>query len=159
MGATLRPQAASEHAVRLFDSGFNCAESAVTAVLEAIGRDASHAQRMATAFGAGLARRGGACGAVSGAAMALSSLLGRSDPQDDEGKERVYAAVLALAARIEAVHGSVECRRLTGLDFNDPESHETFKVSVRADVCVKVLSLAVATALELLASAPAAAKS
>jgi C_GCAxxG_C_C family probable redox protein len=126
----------------------------VTALLAATGRDPRDAQRLATAFGAGLARRGGVCGALTGAAMALSTLLGRSDPEDDEGKERVYAAVIELSRRLEAAHGTVECRRLTGLDFNDPGSHETLKASVKANVCVPVLRLVVTTALELAAQRP-----
>ena len=44
-----------DHAVSLFDPGFNCAGSAVIALLSAKGRDTAQAQRMATAFGAGLA--------------------------------------------------------------------------------------------------------
>jgi C_GCAxxG_C_C family probable redox protein len=141
-------ESAKDHAVALFDAGYNCAESAVMALLAAAGRDAREAQRLATAFGGGLARRGGVCGAVSGAAMALSAMLGRSDPKDREGKERVYAAVTALVRGIEEAHGSVECRRLTGLDWSDPSSDEVFKATVKHQVCIPVLRLAVALALE-----------
>ena len=141
---------AAEHAAELFGRGFNCAESAVIAVLTAASHDAVEAQRVATAFGGGLARRGGVCGALSGSAMALSTLLGRSDPDDGEGKDRVYAAVTELFARVQAAHGAVDCRQLTGLDLTDPASSGAFKARVHANVCVPVLRLAVTTAAELL---------
>jgi C_GCAxxG_C_C family probable redox protein len=140
-----------EHAVALFGQGFNCAESAVTALLDVADRSSREAQRLATAFGGGLARRGLVCGALSGSAMALSTVLGRSDPTDGDGKERAYAAVNELLRAVEAAHGAVDCRHLTGLDLNDPASDEAFKRDVKARVCVPVLRLAVATALKLMA--------
>ena len=53
--------------------------------------------------------------------------------------------------RVEAAHGAVECRRLTGLDLDDPASAEEFKTRVHAGVCVPVLRLAVTTAVGLVA--------
>ncbi len=150
-----------DHAVALFEGNFNCAESTVTALLTAARRDPAEAQRLATAFGGGLARRGTVCGALTGAAMALSSLLGRTDAADTDGKERAYAVVAELLRRVETSTGAIECRTLTGLDFNDPTSHEAFKASVKARVCVPMLRLVVGTALELVAAArtPATARS
>lgn len=152
-------ESAGDRAVALFGAGFNCAESTVAALLVAAGRPPGDAQRLATAFGGGLARRGGVCGALAGAAMALSTLLGRRDAEDTDGKDRVYAAVERLLQRFETAQGSIMCRELTGLDFHDPASHEVFKASVKGAVCVPAIRLVVRAALDELATVPKAASS
>ena len=63
-----------ERAVQFFKSGYNCAESVLKAVAEAIGTDTGDSQRFATAFGGGVARQGYTCGCLTGAAMAVGML-------------------------------------------------------------------------------------
>lgn len=131
-----------EAAVGHFVGGYNCAESALLALGGGQARVQGELHRLATAFGGGTARRGMLCGAVAGAAMALGLHLGRSLPEDSEGKDRVYQAVEELMAAVEARFGSVQCRQLTGLDFHDPASHDAF-CPVKEKVCIPLLRFVV----------------
>jgi len=142
-----------EHAVEVFDQGFNCAESVLTALCTAAGRDVGDLRRLATPFGAGMARRGTVCGCLSGAAMAIGLLAGRSTPEDAEGKERAYGMVERLLGLFERTYGSTECRTLTGLDFHDPAAVERFSEEARGRVCVPAMRFAVENALSELRAA------
>jgi C_GCAxxG_C_C family probable redox protein len=148
---TLDPETAGRLASDLFTQGFNCAEAVVQGLLWDDEGASVAGQRMATAFGGGIARRGGTCGALQGAAMAIGFLAGRERPDDDEGKDRVYALVGALFERVLASRGSVECRVLTGLDFAVPESHDIFDAEVKDRVCVPLVREVARLAAEALA--------
>ena len=138
-GRILDPEIAGRLAAELFERGFSCAESVVQALLWDDEEASAAGQRMATAFGGGTARRGGTCGALHGAAMAIGYLAGRTSPDDAEGKDRVYALVGELFERVLADHGTTECRVLTGLDFAAPESHDIFDAEVKDRVCVPLV--------------------
>ncbi|MCU0290730.1 MAG: C-GCAxxG-C-C family protein [Thermoanaerobaculaceae bacterium] len=140
-----------ETAVGHFVGGYNCAESALLALGGGQARVQGELQRLATAFGGGTARRGLLCGAVAGAAMAVGLHLGRSTPEDAEGKDRVYQAVEELMAAVEARFGSVQCRQLTGVDFREPGSHDAF-CPVKEKVCIPLLRFVVETAARRLGS-------
>ncbi|RPH29775.1 C_GCAxxG_C_C family protein [bacterium] len=109
-----------ERAVQFFKSGYNCAESVLKAVAETAETGIDNPQRFATAFGGGIARQGYVCGCLSGAAMAVGLLAGRSAPDDVAGKERVYAAVARLFEKFKAQAGAVDCRDISGLKFDQP---------------------------------------
>jgi C_GCAxxG_C_C family probable redox protein len=134
-----RRESRSEIAARHFDAGFNCAESINLAFLPA-GDDAARAAQMgATAFGGGIVRRGLTCGALTGAAMVIGRKLGRNTPADTEGKDRVYRVVESILADFEARYGTLECRALTNLDFNQPHEPDVSK-RVHAEVCAPIVS-------------------
>ena len=109
-----------ERAVRFFNSGYNCAESVLKAVAESIGTDIGDVQRVATAFGGGIARQGYTCGCLSGAAMAVGLLAGRTSPEDLPGKERVYETVVRLFEKFKKQAGAESCREISGLTFDQP---------------------------------------
>ena len=109
-----------ERATRYFKSGYNCAESVLKAVAESFDPVIDNPQRLATAFGGGIARQGYVCGCLSGASMAVSLLAGRTAPDDLAGKERVYAAVTNLFEKFKAHAGFLECRDISGLKFDLP---------------------------------------
>lgn len=137
-----------EHAVALFDQGFNCAESVLSALCSASGYEIGHQRRLATPFGSGISRRGTVCGCLSGAAMAIGLVAGRSEPADVEGKDRAYGMVERLMELFGRQFGSIECRTLTGLDFHDPGAVERFRADARDRVCVPAIRFTVERALE-----------
>lgn len=143
---------AGDVAVRLFESGFNCAESAAQALLPS----SQHREallRTATGFGGGIARHGLTCGAISGCALAAGFLLGRTEATDTEGKERAYRVIDAVIRRFEERYGTLECRSLIGFDFIAPHDEEEFNQRIKPMVCVPLLRFAVDVALEELQKA------
>ncbi len=79
------------------------------------------AARIGCAFGGGIARTGGTCGAVSGALMALGLAHGRTRVEDEAARETTYAAARAFLERFRGEHGSDVCRELLGVDIGTPE--------------------------------------
>ena len=140
-------------AVEAFSSGFNCAESVVQALAPRRGSGSDRPRRLATGFGGGVARRGLLCGALSGAVMAVSALAGRSTAEDEAGRDRVYLLVDGVLSRFERRFGSLECRRVTGLDFRLAEDRATFDRRVKDTVCAPLVAFVVRSVLDELGGA------
>ncbi len=110
----------------LFLEGLNCAQAVFSSRASAWGLDAGVALRVASAFGAGMGRKQEVCGAVTGALMALGLEAGYTEASDKAGKERVYLQARTLQDQFTAVHGSVICRDLLGVDLLTPEGQAAF---------------------------------
>lgn len=108
-----------------FREGFSCSQSVFSAFAEEIlGGEA--ALRVASSFGAGMARRGDTCGAVTGALMVLGLLYGRAEADDEDAKELNYLLANRLVDRFEAAAGSRVCRELVGFDPGSDEGRRRF---------------------------------
>jgi len=131
-----------ERAVGYFNSGYNGAESVLKAVVESMDLDMDRPERAATAFGGGIGRQGYVCGCLTGAAMAVGLAIGRTSGSDLAGKTRAYDAVARLFERFNSRAGAVQCRELTGLQFNETTHHQ---------ICCPLVRLAVSMACEEIA--------
>jgi C_GCAxxG_C_C family probable redox protein len=140
------PRDPRDVAVEHFDRGFNCAEAMLLALAPT---DVAEPQRAGAAFGGGIARRGLTCGCLTGCAAALGLRLGRTSPDDTKSKELVYRVVNSVFRRFEEEFGTLECRKLSGLDFNQ-ENPQAELDRVHAEVCTKLVRfVADATLAEL----------
>ena len=111
----------------MFKDGFNCSQAVFSALAPRFGLDRGIAARTACAFGGGMARRGEACGAVTGALMAIGLARGGGRPDQKDEKEAAYAAARELMRRFEERNGSVLCRELLGCRIGTPEGFERAK--------------------------------
>ena len=104
-----------EEAVRLFESGFNCAQSVFGAYADLFGMDKEAALKLTSPMGAGMGRMREVCGTVS--AMALLSGLadGSSDPKDVARQTEIYQRVRDMSDEFAAANGSIICRELLGI--------------------------------------------
>jgi C_GCAxxG_C_C family probable redox protein len=136
-------------AVEQFNRGYNCAEAMLLALLPP---GIAEPQRAGVAFGAGIARRGLTCGCLTGCAVAVGLRLGRTSPNDKESKELVYRVVGNVLRRFEERFGTLECRKLTDMDFNQEYSHEEWEL-VRTNVCTKLVRFVADATLAELAAA------
>ena len=109
-----------EKASELFLQGYNCSQSVFTAFSHRFGIDEETALRISAGLGGGVGRLREVCGAVSGSAMVIGSIVSATQGNDDENKKRNYELVREFAERFTALHGSVVCRDL-------------LKLSVKAD--------------------------
>ena len=98
-----------QRAQALFESGLNCAEAVLTAVLAGQGVvDCAEATRLGTAFGAGVGRsKEELCGALSGGLIALGYLQGRS--HGGEKWDDLARLAAGVRSRFKALHGCTSC--------------------------------------------------
>jgi C_GCAxxG_C_C family probable redox protein len=120
--------AKQDTAMQKFLAGYNCAQSVLYAFGPDLGLDGETALKVATGLGAGMARRGEVCGAVTGGILVLGLKYGRGGQQDRSATEHTYRQTLELMARFEKLHGSCLCRvLLEGCDLRTPEGQQYFK--------------------------------
>ena len=118
----------NEVAMEKFLAGYNCAQSVLYAYGPDLGLDEETALKVATGLGAGIARQGEVCGAITGGILALGLKYGRGGQQDRSAAERTYQKTLELMVRFEQRHGSCLCRVLLGgCDLRTPEGQQYFR--------------------------------
>ena len=120
--------AKTEAAVTKFLCGYNCAQSVLYAFHDELGLDEDQALKIATGFGAGMARKQEVCGAVTGGILVLSLRYGRDSKQDRAATDQTYKRVRELMGQFEAKHGSCICRQLLdGTDLSTETGQRRFK--------------------------------
>jgi C_GCAxxG_C_C family probable redox protein len=108
-------------AVELHGKGCNCAQAVLAVFARDLGLGDEEALRIATAFGGGMGRTDGVCGAVSGACMVLGLRSGMRRPEDKAAKESAYARMQEFSRRFLQRHGDAACTGLLGVNLGTPE--------------------------------------
>lgn len=141
----------------------NCAQCVLGAVKHTLGEGSPISDdifKAATGFAGGVGRSGSACGAVTGAIMAISAYAGRdwSDFQDKEKGGDAYAMSETLVAKFQKEYGSQNCwgihKKLFGRSYNVSIAEE-FEAFVEAggyndENCPRVCSDGASWAIEIL---------
>ncbi len=112
---------AQKQALAYFHRGFNCAQSVFTPFAAQLGLNESSALLVSSAFGAGLGRMRGTCGAFSGLCMVAGFCRGNltGDPAE---KEKIFALTRELAEAFRQEFGTLLCRELLHLNEAAEES-------------------------------------
>jgi C_GCAxxG_C_C family probable redox protein len=112
----------ADQAAALFKEGYSCSQAVCAAFAPTWGLDRESALKVAGGFGGGLGRMGEACGAFTGALMALGLRYASTNPEDKQAKEHVYGLARELAERFQARNdGCIKCRHLLGVDISTPD--------------------------------------
>jgi len=139
---------AVEAARRLFlddRNVYGCAETTFVTLKGAYGLDDPTGAAAAMALNGGVAWSGGACSAITGAALAVGILAERRIDDHRRAKKIARRIVAALMDDFAAAHGTVDCRELVGYDFRAPGGHEAFIASgIWRDRCMGQIEFAVA---------------
>lgn len=106
---------AESKALEYFHKGFNCAQSVFATFADQVGLSEDAALRFSSAFGAGLGRMRGTCGAFSGLCMVAGFCKGNLSGNPDE-KEIIFSLTRQLAEDFKAEFGTLTCRELLHLD-------------------------------------------
>jgi C_GCAxxG_C_C family probable redox protein len=85
------------------------------------GLDRETGLRMAGTFGAGMARTGGTCGAVTGALMVIGLKHAKTQPGDDDSRELTYSLAQEFMDAFTERNKSLLCRELLGVDVSTAE--------------------------------------
>jgi C_GCAxxG_C_C family probable redox protein len=123
----------AEEAVALFQPGFNCAQAVLSVFAPDFGLGRDMARWISQGFGAGIARTGDICGALSGAIMVIGLHYGGIRADDAAVKEKTYAVVAEFLREFKTLHGSVACTNLLGYNLSDPQQFaeaKTHKVAM-----------------------------
>jgi C_GCAxxG_C_C family probable redox protein len=105
----------SKEAENNFLAGMNCAQAVLCAFSDRCGLDRETAMKLASGFGAGIARQREVCGAVSGMCMAAGLIRGPGENTGKDAKDAHYAFIRELCDAFRAETGSIICRELLGL--------------------------------------------
>jgi len=126
----------SEKAIALFDQGFNCSQSVLTAFSEEFSLSEDDCLKISCAFGGGMGRQQLTCGAVTGALMVLGLHFGRAKGDDISRKITTYEKAVEFFESFKDLNGAADCKELLqGLDMHNPadlkkiESLGLFKTS------------------------------
>lgn len=137
----------NERAMSKFMGGYNCAQSVFSAFCEDLGIDQDAALKMACGFGAGMARKGEVCGAVTGGILALGARYGRGENDDRTATEMTYAKTRQLMDQFAARHGSCLCKALlNGADLTMEDGQKSFREN---DLLNRVCKPCVQSAVEI----------
>ena len=133
-----------------FAKKYNCSQSTFAPFAKYFGLDVDVAFKIATPFGGGFGHMREACGAVSGALMALGVAKGNAVP-DREKKHVCYHMAAEFQNRFKAEHGSLRCPNLLGLYLGDPvQLQEARDRGLFAEVCPTYIETAVRLMVDIL---------
>ena len=102
----------SEEAVAMMAAGFNCAQSVLNVFCADLNFDKETAMKLATGFGAGMARKQEVCGAITGGILAIGLKCGRGLADERSATESTYLLVGKFMERFSDKYGSCLCRVL-----------------------------------------------
>ena len=111
----------ADAAVELHGRGCNCAQAVLAVFASDLGMAQEEALRIASAFGAGMARTDGTCGTVTGACMVLGLRSDMRRPEDKSAKDTAYARMQEFDRRFRARHGDRSCTGLLGVNLSIPD--------------------------------------
>jgi C_GCAxxG_C_C family probable redox protein len=145
-------QRAVERARALFAvEGYNCTMAVMSALLEMAGVDPTEHLALAAPFGAGIARAGLTCGALTGAVLALGMLKGPKVYNGREAKETAYRLCAPVVKTFEKRMGSALCADITGVDIATPEGRERMReLGILETKCFPAVELAARLGAEVI---------
>lgn len=103
----------TDRAVKLFNSGYNCAQATLCAFAGRIPVGEAMLRRVASDFGGGMSGTRETCGAVTGMLMALGLLKGYDDVSDAALKQKLYAEGRELMDSFKTEFGTLNCAELS----------------------------------------------
>jgi C_GCAxxG_C_C family probable redox protein len=105
---------------------YGCAETTFVVLKGAYGLEDPMDSAAAMALNGGIAYGGGACGAVTGAALAIGILAERRIEDHGQAKRAARELTSRLMDAFRAEHGALDCRDLIGYDLRAPGAHDAF---------------------------------
>jgi C_GCAxxG_C_C family probable redox protein len=139
-------------AAAMVAGSWNCAQAVLGVFCSELNIDRETAMKLASGFGAGMARKQEVCGAVSGAIMAVGLRHGQARDGDKTAKENAYRLSREVMDRFQAEFGSCLCRDLLpGLDLATEAGHQRYQAEGCSEkVCQPCVRFAVRVLEEIL---------
>lgn len=129
-----------ENSIKLFNSGYNCAQSVLISFTDFLIIDKETAKNVASGFGAGMGRLQGTCGAITAAYMVFGLFNNIKFNDNTEKNENTYQIIQQFDREFKQLNGSTECRLLINCDLNTKKGKEKFKEqNLKKSVCEKCI--------------------
>lgn len=119
---TINVEERAQRARKLFESGYNCAQSVAITYSDQSLTDPQIIEKATLAFGGGLGRQREVCGTVSGASMILGIM--ESNIGGAQTKSRAYKMIQELSRQFSTENGSIVCRELLALGLGEDSGSE-----------------------------------
>lgn len=134
----------AEKARELFLQGYNCAQATFGAFAEDYGIDLNTAVTLSAGLGGGIGRLREACGAVTGATLAVSLAMGSFDLNNPQAKTRVYEEVRRVVELFEKETGTIVCADMLGVArrTESPRAEERTSEYYRKRPCAELVYIA-----------------
>lgn len=131
-----------EQALKLFNNGYNCAQSVLIPFSDQINIDVEVAKAISSPFGGGMGRLQRTCGAVTGA-FSVIGMLNKEIPDSDK-KITNYEAVQKFETIFREKHGTSLCREILNCDLSTEEGKNKFEEeNLRKNICEKCIESAI----------------
>ncbi len=114
-----------KNVVNYVDEGFLCVEAVLKALADAKGTKSDFIPAIGTGMGAGVARTGQICGAVTGAILGLGLWFGRNEPTPSVRRPYWFSRLFIDSWLKD--HSNTSCSGLLEIDLDDPEDLVIFQ--------------------------------
>jgi C_GCAxxG_C_C family probable redox protein len=126
------------------ENTYGCAETTYIVLQEVFGLSNATDSSPAMVLNGGVAWRGGICGAISGAALAVGRLAEQRVTGHKDAKRIARCIVDRFIDEFQAARGSADCRDLIGQGIHTEEQHTQFIESgIWRDVCMRQIEFAI----------------
>lgn len=140
-------------AIANYRSGFNCAQSMISAYSKTFNIDNRTAMSVACGFGGGMGKLQGTCGAVTGSYMVLGAYVYNEDIDIQLSKDRSVELVREFSNRFKAIHYTTNCKDLIGCDISTDKGMQYAKDNLLFEtICEKCIKDSVAIIEDLINS-------
>ena len=106
-----------EKALYYFNNGDNCAQAVIKAYCDLVGLTEQQASLVSVGFGGGIGHARDLCGGLAGSIMVISTLAGRTNPQEKPLSE-IYPLTEEYYHLFVQEFGSAKCGDLMPYEFN-----------------------------------------
>jgi C_GCAxxG_C_C family probable redox protein len=129
-----------DQAVARFAGDCNCAQAVLGTYGPSLGLDADLCMKIGAPLGAGLARQGRTCGAVTAGLILIGTLQAPDEAGDRERRGSVYELGADFVAAFEAKSGSSQCRDLLGCDMGTESGRrQASEEGLHEKVCARLV--------------------
>jgi len=126
------------------DNIYGCAETTCIVLQEVFDLPNGTDSSPAMVLNGGVAWRGGICGAISGAAIAVGRLAEQRVVGHKNAKRTARRVIDRFIDEFQTAQGHVNCRDLIGQDIHTDEQHTQFIESgIWRDVCMRQIEFAI----------------
>jgi ketose-bisphosphate aldolase/C_GCAxxG_C_C family probable redox protein len=133
-----------------FQAGYSCSESIFMAFAEEEGFTSDAVQLVLGLFGGGICSQGKTCGILTGALAVLASRSSHINPAAKAARLRTRVIGKEFMHWFEQQSGATDCRILTCLDFNQPDSYTPLQnEQVKERVCLPLIEAAARRLVEI----------